>query len=116
MRDAQLAKKVEAKLDGKSEAVAFTAEVNMKRVGGPDAALSIEELERHADIARARISYASLRANYWNREVSIRNSDLNEALIALYQKKHSISDEQLEGTWEQDFTGVFSKRDKNGAV
>lgn len=86
---------------------AFIAEVNMKRVGGPDPSLSLEELERNADIARARACYASEQLEYWKHEHYNRSMEMSKAIVAVYYKKHNLTDADMERPWNQSHMGVF---------
>ena len=108
-RDEMMVQQVEDKLDGKESSHAYTAEVTMKRVGGPDPSASLEELERNAEIARARYLYATEKKNYWHVEEQRRSVEFTEANITYYKKKHKISDEQLDKTWNQDYLGIYEK-------
>lgn len=122
-RDAQRVRQVEEALDGVGKTTAYTMDVtwvkdetgehvnvSSKRVGGPDPSLPLEELERNADIARARYMYAIEQRDQWNQIIQSRTKDFNDALITYYKKKHNLSDDDLEKNWEQDAFGFYEKR------
>ncbi len=81
--------------------------MHLKRIGGPDPKLSLEELERNMDIARARYLYALRQEKSWKSVAYSRESDFEEATIAYVRKKHKLSDEDLDGRWEQNHQGIY---------
>ena len=121
-RDDQKIQQVEDVLDGKGKTTAYTMDatwvggegekisISSRRVGGPDPSLPLDELERQADIARARYIYAIERKTEWERAIYTRTQEFNDALITYYKKKHNLTDEDLERSWEQDAYGVFQKK------
>jgi len=130
-RDKQIVEQVENALDGNvPKSTAFTMEakwiaptkegekgefieVFSYRVGGPDPSLPLEELERNADIARARYLVVCEEKEYWNHVIQRRTEEFNNALIAFYKKKHKLTDVDLEEDWPQDINGVYEKRVKD---
>lgn len=108
--DQQKSQKVVDALTDTPSATAFTTEVTMKRVGGPDISAPLEDLERNADIARARVCYASQQEIYWRNELHKRSQDFNEAVIAYYAKKYDLNDEDLSEAWGQNYIGVYENK------
>lgn len=109
-RDEQKFNQVNNELEGAQPSTAFTAEVTMKRVGGPDPSLSIEELERNFGIARARYIYACQKVEHYRALEQNRARDYNEAALAYLQAKYDIKDEDLEKSWSQTYLGVFEHK------